>query len=174
MPLDSTPAAAIEAGHFPAALRAAGPLIVVAIGLSVSSLVALEYGPGTGPFPLWGMLVTLAGVAAIGATVSGLSARRTPTPAPTTPPTRTGAAIPVPGRPSPEAQRPIPYRPAAVWDESTVVARPVAVPVRPCAIAVDPEPDDVERALDEIAEIEAELGMVPDLAARTSGAPARS
>jgi hypothetical protein len=161
-----------------AAFRASLPLFVVTVGLFVGSGVVYRAAPTAGPggFPLWGLLMTLGFIAAIGATVSWFFAKGSAEdaaadsasePAPTRPPADAG-------RPSPDVLRPSEVAAPEDWDESTIPVRTVSrPPVRPVA-AAPVSPDDIERALDEIAEIEEELeGRGRSSLGRTP-APARS
>jgi hypothetical protein len=155
-----------------AAFRASLPLFVVSVGLFVGSAIVLWQAPSAGPggFPLWGLLLTLGFMAAIGTTVSWFFANGPP--AEVAPAAAVGE--PRNGRPTPEVQRPPPVVPAPEWDESGIPLRTSATPLRAPARAPDPPPDDVVRALDEIAAIEEELETRPRSDPRRPAAPARS
>jgi hypothetical protein len=157
------------------AFSASLPLFVVTVGLFVASdvvyVVARTVGPGG--FPLWGLLLTLGFIAAIGTTVSWFFAKGTAEDA--APRVGPDPAETATGRPVPDVRRATTAVAAEDWDESTIPARPTVPPppVRPVAVA-SVGPDDVERALDEIAQIEEELeGRGPSSLGRPP-APARS
>jgi hypothetical protein len=157
-----------------AAFSASLPLFVVTVGLFIASGVVYSIARTAGPggFPLWGLLMTLGFIAAIGTTVSWFFAKGAAEDAAAS--TEPVAEEPETGRPIPDVRR-VAVKPAAeVWDESTIPVRPTPPPAsRPVATA-PVAPDDVERALDEIARIEEELeGREPSPIGR-SPAPARS
>jgi hypothetical protein len=144
-----------------AAFRASLPLFVVTVGLFTGSAVVFHIARTAGPggFPLWGLLMTLGFVAAIGATVSWFFAKGAAD-APAADPseeTETFDTATGSGRPAPDVLRASEVAVPEAWDESTIPVRRVP---RPSVRAVAPAPvasDDVERALDEIAQIEDEL-----------------
>lgn len=168
-----TPRASGERAAFVASL----PLLLVSVALFVGSVVVFRLDPSAGPggFPLWGLLLTLGFIAAIGTTVSWFYAAG-PTAPPATAPDAPAPAVPEDlGRPAPDVRRGSAPSPVAEsWDESVLPVRPSPSPVRPRALAPDPGPDDVEKALDEIEAIEEELESRPRVTPRPAGAPARS
>ncbi len=153
-------------------LVASLPLLVVSGGLFATAALVLDLAPHARPdgFPLWGFLLTLGAIAALGATFLWFSAS-----APPTAPVSGGLdASPDPafGRPLPEVRpRPRPPPVAASWDESALPVRRAAPPPRPVVVRAR-APDDVERALAEIAEIEEQLEVRP--LARSAAAGARA
>lgn len=152
----SAPARASEWVAFSASL----PLFVVSVGLFVGSAVVYSIARSIGPggFPLWGLLMTLGFIAAIGTTVSWFFAKGVAEES--SRPADAEVEAEDAGRPAPDVRRAstVPTTPTTPdWDESTIPARPVPrPPARPVAVA-PLGPDDVERALDEIAQIEEEL-----------------
>jgi hypothetical protein len=155
------------------AFAASLPLFVVSVGLFVGSVVVFTIAPGAGPggFPLWGLLLTLGFIAAIGTTVSWFFATGEEDDRPSTIPLSHDSA-PDLGRPAPDVRRATELEAAPDWDESVIAPR--ASPRPAVAQAAPPlvRHDDIERALDEIAEIEDELEGRPTL--RRPPAPARS
>jgi hypothetical protein len=158
-----------------AAFRASLPLIVVTVALFIGSVVVDRLDPTAGPggFPLWGLLMTLGFIAAIGSTVSWFFAKGVADDA-TQGPTRTADTPDESGRPVPDVRRAPEAGTPEEWDESSLPVAP-APRAPPRAVATAPvAPDDVERALDEIAQIEEELeGRGPSSLGR-SLAPTRS
>jgi hypothetical protein len=156
------------------AFRASMPLFVVTVGLFVGSVVVFDLAPAAGPggFPLWGLLLTLGFIAAIGTTVSWFFANGATTGAAPDRPARDDPSRN--GRPLPEVQRTAPVPPAPEWDESGIPQRPPPTRPRPVATPAPPPPDDVVLALEEIAEIEEELENRPRSDPRRPAAPARS
>lgn len=157
-----------------AAFSASLPLFVVTVGLFLASgvvyTVARTVGPGG--FPLWGLLMTLGFIAAIGTTVSWFFAKGAAEDAATR--TEPVEGDPETGRPTPDVRRAMATPAADEWDESTIPARPTPPPMSRPVAAAPVAPDDVERALDEIDHIEEELeGRGPSPLGR-SPAPARS
>jgi hypothetical protein len=156
------------------AFLASLPLFVVTVGLFAGSAIVYELARSVGPdgFPLWGLLMTLGFIAAIGTTVSWFFAKGAAEDAAA--PAGTLAVEPEGGRPMPDVRRD--DSPAATedWDESTIPVRPSPRPPVAAVAVSAPGPDDVERALDEIADIEEELEgrRAPPFA--RSPAPARS
>jgi hypothetical protein len=155
------------------ALRASLPLIVVGVGLFAGSAVTEVMDPSAGPggFPLWGLLMTLGFIAAIGATVSWFFANGGPAPTTSSP-----AEVEVRelGRPAPEVRRAVPEVSAPVWDESVLPASAAPASLPPRKVPVAPAQDEVEKALDEIAEIEAELGIPTPVSPRSAAPHAQS
>lgn len=156
------------------AFSASLPLFVVTVGLFVGSVVVFSLAPNVGPggFPLWGLLMTLGFIAAIGTTVSWFFAKGAADDAAA--PADEPASDPEVGRPAPEVRRPAVVPETEVWDESTIPARPAPQPPVRVVAATPAAPDDVERALDEIAQIEEELEGRRPAALPRSPAPARS
>ncbi len=160
-----------------ARLVASLPLLVVSGGLLASAALTLRLSPHSGPdgFPLWGLLLTLGAIAGIGAVASWFGAIG-PEPGPS--PDRRGVGEPMAdaGRPAPQVRR---DRSAAHpleedWDETAIPVRAPGRAVRARARPTSPEPDEVERALIEIENIEAELATRPRPERRPGSAPARS
>jgi hypothetical protein len=167
-PVEVRPAASREWSAF----RASLPLLVVSAGLFVGSvavdLVAPDAGPGG--FPLWGLLLTLGFTAAIGTTLSwffavGPEVGSAPAPGASTVPLDLG-------RPAPDVRRAEPATPTPEWDEGPASDVPAALGTGVGTAPRSGAPDDVERALDEIAQIEEELEGRPTL--RRAPALARS
>lgn len=156
------------------AFSASLPLFVVSVGLFVGSVVVYSIARSIGPggFPLWGLLMTLGFIAAIGTTVSWFFAKGVAEES--APPAGPAVGADEAGRPAPDVRRASTAPITPDWDESTIPARPVPrPPARPVAIAAL-GPDDVERALDEIAQIEEELEGRGRSALARPGSPARS
>jgi hypothetical protein len=162
------------------AFLASLPLVVVSVGLFAASGFVLRLDPSAGPagFPLWGLLTTLGFIAAIGATVSWFYAAGPPPVAAATSDAAESGGAEDPtvseGRPAPDVVRPALAAAPAEWDESELPAPAPRTPPRPIAVSVEPAPDDVVRALDEIAAIEDELENRPRREIPAAGAPARS
>jgi hypothetical protein len=178
------------------ALRGTLPLILLTAALFVGSYAVYALYPDRGPynFPLWGLLLTLAFVAAIGAVVSWFfavddteavakEARATTTPTPSsTEGSRSDFGRPVPEvsarRPSATAPagnaRPAtPARPSvAPWDEDAIPPLATRGP-RPVLTTPD-DPGDIARALEEIEEIQRQLAIRPTGTASSAEASARA
>jgi hypothetical protein len=160
-------------------LLGALPLIVLTGFLFVATYLTYHAYPKVGPynFPLWGLLMTLGFVAAIGAVVSGFFATDGPVP-PRAPRGRGSGARPPDGSDSrADFGRPVPLapttgksagtaggpaRPAAIaqpqakpWDEDVLPPVPPRGP-RPVLTTLD-DPGEIGRALQEIADIQREL-----------------
>ena len=147
-------------------------MLLVSGGLFATAALLLDLAPHARPdgFPLWGFVLTLGAIAALGATFLWFSAPAPPT-APVTDP-REPWPDPALGRPLPEVRQSPRAPPAAAsWDESVLPVRRAAPPRRPVPVRARP-PDDVERALAEIAEIEEQLEVRP--LARSVAAGARA
>ena len=155
------------------------PLIVLTSCLFVGSYLTYESYPKLGPdqFPLWGLLVTLGFIAAIGAVVSGFFAVDGPSvPDGVGNPARVDATSAARGSPA-EFGRPVPERSARrlargavsrssastgasraepkVWDEATL---PPVVARGPRPVLTTPDdPGEIGRALRRIGEIQRDL-----------------
>jgi hypothetical protein len=160
------------------------PLLVLTAGLFFGCLLAYLFAPHVGPggYPLWGLLLTLGFIAAIGATISAYYAagETRVEPEPTRPP---AAAIPREfGRPRPDILRTPSSSPSATgtsgpsavipdWDESSL---PASTPRRPSPVLRTPgDPGEIERALTEIETIQAELETRPVPSGRARAPAAR-
>ena len=172
------------------------PLIVLTAVLFVASYLTYLSYPRVGPdhFPLWGLLMTLGFVAAIGAVVSGFFATDGPVPA-RVPRDRGSVARPPGatdsrtdfGRPAPLAATSSnsagpsagPARPAATapsqvepWNEDALPPAPARGP-RPLLTTLD-DPGQIGRALQEIADIQRELAARQRTVRKPTEAPARA
>jgi hypothetical protein len=159
------------------------PLVVLTGALFAASIVTyLDYrAAGPGYFPLYGLFLTLGFVSAIGSVISwffatdepelapGSEFPRYPRESPTATTTRTDLGRPAPevssarsAAPSPRglsATAAAPDGTAEPWDED---ALPPAAPRGPRPILTTPDdPGDIQRALEEIAEIQRELASRP-------------
>jgi hypothetical protein len=168
------------------------PLIGLTAALFAGAyLIHLEYprlGPGN--FPLWGLLLTLGFVAAIGAAISWLFAtdETDSTEASTEAESPRGRASRSElGRPLPDLAPPASPSPPSSgvgravagggaapppWDED-VLPPVVARGPRPVLTTLD-DPGDIGRALEEIADIQRELSARRASALSTSETPARA
>ena len=139
--------------------------------------VFFAYDPHAGPahFPLWGLLLTLGLVAAVGASVSWFFATDDDTPEsrPTTRPKRAaGSRRTAPsdfGRPAPELAASGASGAGSAGPAATVAPEPWNEDVLPPATAHGPrpvwttpdDPGEIARALEEIAEIQRQLTARP-------------
>jgi hypothetical protein len=171
-------------------VRGSLPLLVLTGLLFTGAAVLRWLYPRLGPysFPLWGLLLTLGFVAAIGSIVSLFFAeedeRRLDAPERTTGPVAADSPSERDGfgRPSPDlAISPPSAPPASVaeradatkpWDEDVLPPAPVRGP-RPVLTTLD-DPGDIARALEEIAEIQRQLASRPVAAPNANKAPARA
>ncbi|MGA8541928.1 MAG: hypothetical protein WB947_00060 [Thermoplasmata archaeon] len=178
------------------ALYATLPLVALTLVLFVTSyLIYLSYpGVGADHFPLWGLLITLGFIAAIGATVSGFfavgpnelaspSERGAPA-GPSSGPRRARVEF---GRPVPEVSRnlaaSVPTSGAATttataqasaepWNEDLL---PPVAPRGPRPVLTTLEdPGDIARALEEIADIQRQLSARRPPPTAHSETPARA
>ncbi|MCI4339395.1 MAG: hypothetical protein L3J68_03580 [Thermoplasmata archaeon] len=173
------------------------PLLVLTFALFLGSYLVYLEAPHLGPvnFPLWGLMLTLGFVAAIGSVVSWFFATddRGST-VEEEEPTSSDAAPdpPLPrkafGRPAPELVPPIAplgpssglghaaavagTKPAAPWDEDALPPVSARGP-RPVLTTLD-DPGEIGRALEEIADIQRQLTTRPSPAAGRTEAPARA
>jgi hypothetical protein len=172
---DAAVAAEPERASEWSAFSASLPLLVVTVGLFVGSVVVYRLARTVGPdgFPLWGLLMTLGFIAAIGTTVSWFFAKGAAEVAALQ--AESDPAGTATGRPVPDVRHATAATVAEDWDESTIPVRSPAQqpPVRPVSVA-SVGPDDVERALDEIAQIEEELEGRGRSSLGRPPAPARS
>lgn len=172
------------------------PLLVLTAILFVGSYVTYLYSPHLGPdsFPLWGLMLTLGFVAAIGSVVSWFFAAEENEPAHSVTATDSEGSPPDGatsragfGRPAPDsvARRLSPpgvsnsvveIAPKVLdvepWDEDALP--PVATHgPRPVLTTLE-DPGDIGRALEEIADIQRQLATRRASAAAGSQAPARA
>ncbi len=163
------------------------PLLVLTALLFVGAVLVYLTYPQIGPdhFPIWGLLLTLGFVAAIGSTVSYFWAVDEPT----AEATGAGGQTPVApgradlGRPAPDVvRRPDPAGTAPTagaagssadpWDEDVL---PPAAPKGPRPVLTTPDdPGDIGRALEEIAEIQRQLVVRTKAPTPSAEAPARA
>lgn len=163
------------------------PLLVLTGLLFVGAVLVYLTYPQLGPyhFPIWGLLLTLGFVGAIGSTVSYFWAVDEPS----AEVADAGGQSPAPparadlGRPAPEVvRRPDPARSAPAvgaarssadpWDEDVL---PPVAPKGPRPVLTTPDdPGDIGRALEEIAEIQRQLVVRTKAAAPSAEAPARA
>lgn len=152
-------------------------MIGLTAGLLIMSDVFFAYEPHAGPahFPLWGLLLTLGLVAAVGASVSWFFATDEPTPE-TLPRAKTGGARSSArserkdyGRPAPEVASGSPSGRGSAVPPAVVVSEPWNEDVLPPATAHGPrpvwttpdDPGEIAQALEEIAEIQRQLTARP-------------
>jgi hypothetical protein len=162
------------------------PLAILTVTMFIGAYVVYARYPGVGPgdFRLWGLFLTLGFVAAIGTVVSWffatdepeLSSSREDSAAADTASRRPSAPVEF-GRPTPDAvssrgsagtapvhvpaapTAPIAVPDAAPWDED-VLPPPIVRGPRPVLPTLD-DPGEIDRALEEIEEIQRELAARP-------------
>jgi hypothetical protein len=186
----------VESSDPPSPVAGTLPLILLTAVLFAGAFAAYRIAPRLGPdnFPLWGLLLTLGFVAAIGSAVSWFFAVDEPAPvAParvvvevTPASTRTEARSEL-GRPAPEvvAARPVSppsvgsgvgvaatLTPAEPWNEDALPPVSPRGP-RPVLTTLD-DPGDIGRALQEIADIQRELSTRRPTGDATAKTPARA
>ncbi len=192
---DSTPRGLATDRH--SALVGTLPLITLTGALIAGAYLSFLASPklGQGNYPLWGLLLTLGFVAAIGSVVSWFfatdddepsvrpkeRARGDDSPTPRTPRNELGRPAPdLTARPS--SQSPpggaVPAVAAAKpkvadpWNEDVLPPIPSKGP-RPVLTTLE-DPGDIGRALEEIAEIQRQLAVRPPTASAAREASARS
>jgi hypothetical protein len=162
------------------------PLIVLTGALFVGAYFVHQVAPTTGPynFPLWGLLMTLGFIAAIGAVVSWFFATDEPSRNAPTTDVDSGAGDLVSRRARGDFGRPVPEvaraatpsasaaRAAEPWNEDLL---PPVAPHRPRPVLTTPDdPGDIARALDEIADIQRELAAPRSTTGNPRESPARA
>ena len=179
-------------------LRGTLPLIVLSVAFFVGAYVAFVVYPHLGPdnFPIWGFLLTMGFVAAIGSTVSwffatddveSLRARSDAAETATATPGSARGKRKEFGRPAPDRVRPATLEgpssgvgamaarskaTADPWDED---ALPPVAPRGPRPLLATPDdPGDIGRALEEIAEIQRQLVTRPTVSRSSDRPPARA
>jgi hypothetical protein len=160
------------------------PLLILVAFLFAAAYFIFLLNPalGTRDFPLWSLFVVLGAITSVGALVSwfysedrpddGTAAERAASRPPPAAPANGREDF---GRPVPEVVRPVaaPVVPGnEPWNEDTIPA--VSPPAAPTTMVATASSSDVERALEEIAQIQRDLASRrPPTGSASTGGPNR-